>query len=139
MAINTTAGGKETSPILFEQGRPRKTPAPGAIASPQLPGDVPDRSTVPGHHSLRVPRAKSVRRPLTQYGTAEEIMYTFRKHGDEITPEQFEQAPPSFQELRKVDLAALPPVRPAAGYILDEAERPPVPIEPGTARKPVSS
>lgn len=105
------------SPILSIAGRPKKTPAPGAFSSPQEPGQVPDRSTVPGHHSTRVAPARGVRRPLTQYGTAEEIMQTFRKHGPEITPDDFEQATASFEEMRKADLAALPPVRPAPGFL----------------------
>jgi hypothetical protein len=115
-------GGAVTSSILSVAGRANKTPAPGAISSPQEPGQVPDRSTVPGHFSTRVTRAQSVRRPNVQYGTAEEIMKVFRKHGQEITPEQFEQATASFEEMRKADPAALPPVRPARGYVLDQIE-----------------
>jgi hypothetical protein len=118
-----------TSPILEATGRPGKTPAPGAFASPQEPGQVPDRSTVPGHHSIRVPKPGHLYRPLTQYGTAEEIMKTFRRHGDAITPEQFEQATASFDELRKANLADLPPVRPAPGYLPAGAEVPQLPEE----------
>src|SRR5215211_5798556 len=29
---------------------------PGAVESPQMPGEVPDRSTVPGHRLRRMPR-----------------------------------------------------------------------------------
>ncbi|MGH2559549.1 MAG: hypothetical protein ACRDJH_10825 [Thermomicrobiales bacterium] len=117
-------GENLTSPILDASGRPGTTPAPGAYASPQEPGQVPDRSAVPGHHGTIVPKPRHLDRPLTQYGTAEEIMKTFRRHGDEITPEQFEQATASFDELRKANLADLPPVRPAPGYLPAGAEVP---------------
>jgi hypothetical protein len=117
-----------TSPILADAGRPQKTPAPGALASPQMPGQVPDRSTVPGHHSLRLGPPATLRRPLTEYGTAEEIARVFRKFGDAITPEEFEQATASWEELRKADPAMLPPARPAPGYVLDEHEEAPKPL-----------
>lgn len=129
MEETKTPGEAMTSPILDATGRPGTTPAPGGYASPQEPGQVPDRSTVPGHHSLRVPKPRHVLRPLTQFGTAQEIMKTFRKHGDEITPEQFEQATASFDELRKANPADLPPVRPAAGYLPEGAEAPQLPAE----------
>jgi hypothetical protein len=88
-------------------------PAPGALASPQHPGMRPDRSTVPGYFSTTVPAARTVRRPLTQYGTAEAVTRVFsQKPPGEMTPEDFEQAPASFEELRKADLTALPPKRP---------------------------
>jgi hypothetical protein len=104
-------------------GRPRTVPAPGARKSPQIPGQVPDRSTVPGFHTASVPAATSVRRPLTQYQTAQEISKRFRKYpADQITPEQFEQADASFEELRKANPADNPPVRPKRGYILDAGE-----------------
>ena len=122
-------GENLTSPILDASGKPGKTPAPGAYASPQEPGQVPDRSTVPGHHSTRVPKPRHLYRPLTQYGTAEEIMRTFRRHGDEITPEQFEQATATFDELRKALPADLPPFRPAPGYLPAGTEAPQLPRE----------
>ena len=62
--------------VVREKSRPKAVKAPGAVASPQMPGQVPDRSTVPGHFSTRVaPPSGPVRRPLTQYGTAQEIMH----------------------------------------------------------------
>ncbi len=33
---------------------PQAPETPGAVASPQHPGEVPDRSTVPGQYSIRV-------------------------------------------------------------------------------------
>jgi hypothetical protein len=129
MEETKTPGEAATSPILAATGRPGKVAAPGATASPQVPGQVPDRSTVPGHHSTQVQRPRHIQRPLTQYGTAEEIMQTFRRHGDEIKPEQFEQATASFDEMRKAILADLPPVRPAPGYLPEGAEVPQLPEE----------
>jgi hypothetical protein len=62
-------------------------------------------------------------RPLTQYQTAQEISKRFRKYpADQITPEQFEQADASFEELRKANPADNPPVRPKRGYILDAGD-----------------
>jgi hypothetical protein len=104
-------------------GRPQKVPSPGARRSPQIPGKVPDRSTVPGHFATQVPKPASVMRPLTQYQTAEEISKRFRQYpADQITPEQFEQANASFEELRKAHPANNPPVRPSRGYILEAGE-----------------
>ena len=62
-------------------------------------------------------------RPLTQYQTAEEISKRFLQYpADQITPEQFEQANASFEELRKAHPANNPPVRPSRGYILEAGE-----------------
>lgn len=92
----------------------KSPPAPGASVSPQRPGMTPDRSTIPGYFTARVPRATTKRRPLTQYGTAEEIMRVFKKAPEEqITPKHFEQATASFEELRKAYPWELPPARPA--------------------------
>lgn len=89
-------------------------PAPGASVSPQHPGMAPDQSSAPGHTNARVSPATSKRRPLTQYGTAEEIMHVFSKvPEDQLQPGDFEQATASFEELRKAEPALLPPVRPA--------------------------
>lgn len=94
--------------------RPKSPPAPGASVSPQRPGMTPDRSTIPGKFSTSVPRATGKRRPLVQYGTAEEIMAVYkRRPDDQIEPKDFEQATASFEELRKAYPWEIPPVRPA--------------------------
>jgi hypothetical protein len=94
--------------------KPKSPPAPGARLSPQQPGMTPDRSSVPGHVDKPVGRPASKRRPLTQYGTAEEIMRVFKKTPEEqLEPGHFEQATASYEELRKAYPRELPPVRPA--------------------------
>ena len=93
--------------------------APGAVSSPQHPGEVPDRSSVPGHHATRVPRATSVRRPLTEDGTAQALMNVFAAPPDkQMEPSRFEQATAAYEELRKAYPAQLPSARPAPGYAL---------------------
>ncbi|MGI8477724.1 MAG: hypothetical protein ACR2OO_15335 [Thermomicrobiales bacterium] len=112
-------------------------PAPGGARSPQLPGMTPDHSTVPGHFSETNPKAGAKLRPLSQAGTAEEIMRVYkRKPEGEIKPEDFEQATASIEELRKAHVADLPSVRPAlpapaAPSVLAAAEEPPA-IAPST-------
>jgi hypothetical protein len=94
--------------------------APGAIDSPQEPGEVPDRSTIPEHGELPVsiPEEGS-RRPLSQYGTAEEIMGVFRSEElDPLDPRRFVQAPPSYEEVRKATPIARQLLRPMPGYAL---------------------
>jgi len=102
---------------------PQAPETPGATISPQHPGMVPDRSTVPGHSSRRVPPTASVRRPLTEYGTAQRIMGVFAATpGAEGDPNRFEQATAAYEELRKAYPAQLPPVRPAPGYALEQGD-----------------
>lgn len=94
----------------------QKAPAaPGGSVSPQRPGMVPDRSSVPGHFSETVPPATDRSRPIGQYGTAMELsrVYT-RKPDAEITPADFVQATAASEELRKANPADLPPARPKA-------------------------
>jgi hypothetical protein len=106
------------------------------VASPQIPGQVPDRSTVPGHFSTRVARpAGPVRRPLTQYGTAQEIMHVFPAPNEEPDKSEFEQATASVEELRKAYPWQLPPDGPTAVFALDQgvaAEPPALPDGPAT-------
>jgi hypothetical protein len=123
-----------------ESGRsaPEATPpnpeAPAAVASPQIPGEVPDRSSVPGQHALSVPRATSVRRPLTERETAQGIMRPFAAApGKERDPSRFEQATASFEELRKADPALLPPERPRPGHALTPGAVEPPALEAGAA------
>lgn len=88
-------------------------PAPGGMTSPQGPGMTPDRTIVPGHVGEVPPPATEKRRPLTQYGSAEEIMGVFRrKPEDELQPSDFEQAGASNEEMRSANPAWLTPVRP---------------------------
>ncbi len=87
-------------------------PAPGAMVSPQQPGKVPDYVTVPTHVGETHPAASAKRRPLSQYGSAESLSRVFSRHGEEIAPEQFEQADASPEELRREDPANLTPRRP---------------------------
>jgi hypothetical protein len=102
-------------------GRPKSPKAPGAVASPHIPGQVPDHSTVPGHFSLRVaPPVGRVRRPLTEYGTAQEIMHVFPAPNEEPDKSEFEQATASVEELRKAYPWQLPPVRPTPVFALDQ-------------------
>jgi hypothetical protein len=99
--------------------------APGAVASPQVPGMTPDRSTVPGHEADRPGRVSAAgkRRPLAEYGTAQRIAGVYQPSGEggTWTPKDFEQAPSTYEELRKVDPRLLTPVRPAPGYETDRA------------------
>jgi hypothetical protein len=98
-------------------GEVKRPPAPGAVSSPQIPGKVPDRTTIPGHGQLPVPKAQPVVRPLTEYGTTQQIMDVFAlAPGEEDSKERWEQATASYEELRKGDPTLLTPVRPARTF-----------------------
>ena len=98
----------------------RRLGTPGASSSPQMPGQVPDRSGVPGRGQLPLLPSDGPRRPLTQFGTAQEIMGVYApKPGQEDDPARFEQATAAFEELRKADPSLLTPIRPLPGYDLD--------------------
>ncbi len=102
---------------------PRRVPeAPGASWSPQIPGEVPDRSGVPGEGVLPVAVPETPpRRPITEYGTAQRIMRVYApKDGNEDDPARFEQAPISYEEQRKAYPALRTPMRPLPGYQLAE-------------------
>ncbi|HYH11995.1 MAG TPA: hypothetical protein VD789_06530 [Thermomicrobiales bacterium] len=117
---------KMTKPGELVNSEGRSVPhAPGAVFSPQVPGQVPDRSTVPGEGELPVPVPEtSPRRPLTEYGTAQRIMGVYEpKDGNEDDPTRFEQAPISYEEQRKAYPALRSPLRPRAGYALAEGMR----------------
>jgi hypothetical protein len=80
---------------------------------------TPDRSTVPGHGVTVVPKPTlGKRRPLAQYGTAEEIIavYTPSGEGGDWMPDDFNGAHASIEELLKVNPALTQPERPAPGY-----------------------
>jgi hypothetical protein len=99
--------------------------APGASRSLQVPGQVPDRSSVPGHDELPVALPTSpVRRPLTEYGTSQRIMGVYSaKDGNETDPARFEQATVSYEELRKANPSLRTPARPTPGYALADGTR----------------
>ena len=91
--------------------------APGAIASPQIPGQTPDRPSVPGYERGELPPPASTLRPLTEYGSAQRMLRLFTPPpGTELVPSDWEQGPASFEELRKLDPALNTPERPLRGY-----------------------
>src|SRR3954462_8742217 len=93
--------GGEREGLERRDDTPKAPPAPGAAKSPQQPGMVPDHSTIPGHFSERVNRATGKRRPLSQYGSAEELTLVYKqKSEEELVSTDFEQAPASFEETR---------------------------------------
>ena len=96
--------------------------APGGRRSPQKPGLTPDRSTIPGEARRTAPLAGANQRPVSQYGTAEEILHVFTPGENEVwDAADFEQAPSSQEEARKANPAALTPIRPVAGFALGES------------------
>jgi hypothetical protein len=96
---------------------PPSPPAPGAEHSPQRPGETPDTPALSGKPRGSAKPLASVRRPLTEYGTAQRIlgMYSFPP-GAEVKPEDWEQGPSSQEEQRKANPALLTPPRPLSGY-----------------------
>jgi hypothetical protein len=128
--------GKLTRPER-SYGRSKAPKAPGAAFSPQIPGQVPDRSTVPGHFSTRVPRPTApVRRPLTQYGTAQEIIHVFPAPNEEPDKAEFEQATASREELQKAYPWQTPPDHPTAVFALDQGVSPEPPALPAAQPTP---
>ena len=108
-----------------DPGRANAPLAPGANRSPQIPGEVPDRSSVPDEGALPVPPpGGEIRRPRSEYGTAQRIMGVYAATpGKEDDPARFEQTTASYEELRKANPALRTPVRPTAGYALTEGTR----------------
>jgi len=96
---------------------PPSPPAPGAEHSPQRPGETPDTPALIGKPRGSAKPLASVRRPLTEYGTAQRIlgMYSFAP-GAEVKPEDWEQGPSAQEEQRKANPALLTPSRPLSGY-----------------------
>lgn len=99
--------------------------APGAVSSPQVPGQVPDRSSVPGRGVLPVPPpAGDVRRPLSEYGSAQRIMGVYAAtDGKDDDPARFEQTTATYEEIRKANPALRTPARPTPGYALSDGAR----------------
>ena len=88
-ALDRTAGTADGS----AQGTRRMTAAPGGMASPQVPGQVPDHTALPGQSNRRVPRPRIVARPLSEDGTSQGIMDVFAATpGEEQDPARYEQA-----------------------------------------------
>lgn len=99
--------------------------SPGAIKSPQRPGQTPDRSTLPGHHFIQAPAllGKPVR-PAVQYLTAEELSNAMPVPDEPAEPSDFEQAPASFEEHRKQYPWQTPPRRPTPWFTLGDGIAP---------------
>ncbi len=96
---------------------------PGGAMSPQKPGQSPDRSTIPGQARRVSPKVDRVVRPLTEAGTAQEIMGVYAaKPGAEMDPARFEQATATYEELRKAYPAQLPSQRPGPGWALETGD-----------------
>lgn len=128
------------SAISADRSNPPK--APGAVSSPQIPGQVPDRSTIPGEDQVPAPPIKGEpRRPITEYGSAQRIMNVYAPEGgNEDDPARFEQAPVSYEEFRKSNPALRTPLRPKPGYALADGIRQstrhvPALDEPGTVNE----
>jgi len=103
---------------------PTSPRTPGGSRSPQHPGATPDRSTIPGHGALPVGRPGEARRPLSQYGTAQEIMRVYAPApGEAMDPSRFEQATASYEEMRKAYPAQATPLRPGPGFALTTGDR----------------
>ena len=109
---------------IGENDPPVSPRTPGGSRSPQLPGATPDRSTIPGHGSLPLGRPGEVRRPLSQYGSAQEIMEVYAPApGEAMDPSRFEQATASYEEMRKAYPAQMTPNRPRPGFALTTGDR----------------
>jgi hypothetical protein len=123
MAFVSKKTARPGDPIFA--GRTPSPAAPGANRSPQAPGQVPDRSSVPDHGVLPVAMpVGEVRRPLVEYGTAQRIMGVYSSwDGDPTDEARFEQATATYEELRKADPNLRTPARPTAGYALADGTR----------------
>lgn len=103
--------------------------SPGASWSPQMPGEVPDRSDIPGESQLPVPPDPNPGAPMlptTELGTSQRIMRVYApEDGNENDPARFEQAPVTYEELRKATPALRTPLRPTPGYALSDGARQP--------------
>jgi len=130
----------QQEPVRADQRRidaPVPPPAPGAVRAPHRPGEVPDRSSVPGFRGVSVPPARRpILRPLTQYGTAQELWGVFPKPDEEAEPAEFEQATAAFEERRKAYPWQTPPLEPTPYFALDQGVSPVPPALPGAEETP---
>ena len=96
---------------------PPSPTAPGAEHSPQRPGETPDKPALVGKPRGSFQPLSAVRRPLTEYGTAQRVlgMYT-PPPGVEMKPENWEQGPAAQEETRRAHPALGTPRRPLSGY-----------------------
>lgn len=95
--------------------------SPGASKSPQLPGQTPDRSTLPGHHFIQAPAPLGApTRPAVEYLTAQELSHAMPIPDEPAAPEDFEQAPATFEENRKAYPWQTPPRRPTPWFTLGD-------------------
>jgi len=93
--------------------RLRFPPAPGGLRSPQVPGAVPDFTSIPGERVERIPRVAAVHHPSVEEGTAQGIMDFFAlAPGEEDTSDRWELGPTTFEEQRKATPSLLTPSRP---------------------------
>ena len=99
--------------------------APGAVSSPQIPGQVPDRSSISGEGVLPVPPASGPSlRPLAENGTSQGIMGVYTPvGGNENDIARFEQATATYEEIRKAFPNLRTPTRPSNGYALADGTR----------------
>ena len=105
------------------EGRRFAPVAPGALQSPQQPGQLPDVSSVPERGVLPVPiPEEGPRRPATEYLTAEDRLGVWEATGKDVLDgeryEQFHVSPPSYEETRKELPWQRKAVRPIPGYAL---------------------
>ncbi|MGC4107798.1 MAG: hypothetical protein QM753_15865 [Thermomicrobiales bacterium] len=100
-------------------------PAPGASASPQVPGQVPDRSSLWGRGQLPVPPVSGeIQRPRSERRTSQGILGVYTAHdGNDEDPARFEQATVAYEEVRKAQPYLRTPLRPAPGYALADGTR----------------
>jgi len=95
--------------------------SPGASRAPHRPGMTPDHSTIPGQLKMVTPKATGrVVRPLAQYGSAQEIISVYGNTNREMTEKDWEQAPPSQEELRRGYPWQMPPGGPTPVFQLSQ-------------------
>ncbi|MGN6031950.1 MAG: hypothetical protein ACTHQE_09825 [Thermomicrobiales bacterium] len=100
-------------------------PAPGAAASPQIPGQVPDRSDLWARGQLPVPPVQGeIQRPRSERRTSQGILGVYTAHGgNDDDPARFEQATVAYEEYRKRFPYLRTPLRPTPGYALADGTR----------------
>ncbi|MCO5222209.1 MAG: hypothetical protein M9947_11610 [Thermomicrobiales bacterium] len=101
--------------------RSESTPkAPGGLSTLLRPGQMPDRSTIPGQFRIQAPApAGPPVRPAAQYLTAQELSNALPLPDEPAAASDFEQAPASDEEARKAYPWQTPPRRPTPWFALD--------------------